>query len=577
MAQWITKKYNADLSKVAQRYHISEIVADVLIKRGLFDWTKMDQYLFPEMDVMYPPQRMKGLDKAVDLLVESIQKNRKMKIIGDYDVDGVMSTYLFYEGLSALEGQVSYRIPHRVKDGYGMRAYMAQEAKEEGCDVILTCDNGISAVDAIACAKELNMTVILTDHHEVPKEGEQEILPDADVIVNPKQKDCTYPDKNLCGAGIVYKILVRLYEKMGRTKEVTNLLPFAAIATVCDVVPLLNENRILVKNGLDLLKDTKNIGLKALLNALELKRKISSTDFGFRIGPCINAAGRLKDATMGMELLLEQDVNEAQKKALELVALNEERKEYTALATQSAKEQIKEQKLLEKDKVLVVCVEDCHESVAGIVAGRIREEYYRPTLIITKSEKGLKGSARSIPGYHMQRELSGCRELLTEFGGHAMAVGFSLTEENFMALREQLNRNCTLQESDLVEKIYFDREVPLEEMTEPVVEQLEYMEPFGEGNPAAIFAKREVAVTLVKLCGKEEQIGRLRLKDGIRLYHGVDFQVKLHLKPVMEERYGKQAWEELLAGSGEYKIDILYQPMINERFGGVEFRVLDCR
>ena len=577
MRQWVTKRYQVDLQKIAERYQISEIMADILVKRGLFDWNAMERYPFPDEEALYDGTLMKDLKKAAGILLEKIDAGKKIKIIGDYDVDGVMSAYILYRGIELLGGTADCRIPHRVHDGYGMRDYMAQEAFEEGCDTIITCDNGISAYAAVEKAKELGLTIVVTDHHEVPKEDGKEIIPPADAVVNPKQENCTYPYSQLCGAGIAYKLMVFLFEQRGMKNTSKELLPFAAIATVCDVVPLFDENRILVKNGLELLDECENIGMRALLEALEFKRKINSGDLGFRIGPCINAAGRLEDARIGLELLMEKDAKRAQKRAVELVALNEERKDYTAKAVEAAIHVIETDDMLKKP-VLVVYLEECHESVAGIVAGRIREKYYRPTLIVTNTKEGLKGSARSIPGYHMQQELMKCKNLLKEYGGHAMAAGFSLAEENLEAFRELLNANCSLTEEDLIEKVFFDKEVSFGDMTEQVVKQLDYLEPFGEGNRQPVFAIRDVAVVSMSLCGRENQIARLKLRDGMRVYQGVDFQCELHLGAAIRERYGESAWEAMKSGRAQdYVVDLLYQPSINEMFGNVEFRIVDCR
>ncbi len=577
MRQWVTKRYQADLQKIAERYQISDIVAEVLVKRGLFDWNAMDRYLFPDEDALYDTAQMKDMQKAAFILRQKIDEGKLIKVIGDYDVDGVMSTYILYRGITLLGGKAGYRIPHRVQDGYGMRSYMAEEAAEEGYDTIITCDNGISAVPAVERAKELGLTMIVTDHHEVPREDGKEVLPPADAIVNPKQEACGYPFQELCGAGIAYKLVSLLFEESGMAGYERELLPFAAIATVCDVVPLFDENRILVKSGLECLEQCHNLGMRALIDALQFHRKINAGDLGFRIGPCINAAGRLDDAVLGLELLLEQDAGCAREKAMRLVALNEERKDYTAKAVREAVAQIENGEML-KNHVLVIYIEDCHESVAGIVAGRIREKYYRPTLIVTKTKEGLKGSARSIPGYHMQQELNHCRELLKEYGGHAMAAGFSLESENLIPLRQALNNHCSLSEEELIEKISFDREVPLGEMQESVVQQLAYLEPFGQGNQEPVFAKRDLAVVSLSLCGKENQIARVQLRDGMRVYRGVDFQCELHLGEGIRGRYGDKAWEELKAGRGrDYEVDILYQPEINQMFGNVEFRIIDCR
>lgn len=577
MKQWVTKQYQADLGMIAKRYQISEIVADLLVKRGLFDWNAMERFLFPEEELFYDSALMKDMTKAASLLSDKIKEGKRIKIIGDYDVDGVMSSYILYRGIRILGGKASCRIPHRVEDGYGMRDYMAEEAYAEGCDMIITCDNGISAYSAVKKAKDLGLTVVVTDHHEVPLEDGKELLPPADAVVNPKQADCHYPCSVLCGAGIVYKLMRYLFGEKGIIYRAKELLPFAAIATVCDVVPLFDENRILVKEGLKLLKDCENAGLRALIAALDFKREINSMDLGFRIGPCINAAGRLEDAKLGLELLMEGDEKRAQERAMALVQLNEERKEYTATAVEEAIKLVETEDMLEKP-VLVIYIADCHESVAGIVAGRIREKYYRPTLIITDSKECLKGSARSIPGYHMQRALMECKELLTEYGGHAMAAGFSLPKENLMALRQALNERCTLTEEELVEKVFFDKEVSFADMTESVVKQLNYLEPFGEGNRQPVFAVREVAVVSVSICGKENQIARLQLRQGMRIYRGVDFQCELHLGEAIRNRYGEEAWNLMKAGRArDYVIDLLYQPTINEMFGNVEFKIVDCR
>lgn len=573
--RWVTKNYDIDCEKIARRYHISEILAEVLVKRGLFDWQDMDNYLFPDMDSLSDACQMKDFRKAGEILKEKIQQKKKILIIGDYDVDGVMSTYILYRGLDLLGARVGYRLPHRMRDGYGMRPYMAQEAKEKGYDTIVTCDNGISAGEAVAKGKELGMTVLVTDHHEVPGLEGEEQLPPADCVVNPKQQGCPYPYKEMCGAGIVYRLMAYLFEQAGREEHLRELLPFAAIATVCDVVPLLGENRVLVRNGLVQLENCPNPGLRALISRQEIHRELKADDMGFRIGPCINAAGRLKDAEMALELFLVRDERLAAERAERLLELNEKRKEYTARAFCQAEEMMEG---LENDRVLVLLLEDCHESVAGIVAGRLREKYYRPVLVVTESAEGLKGSARSIPGYHMQREIEKCQSLLTEFGGHAMAAGFSLPAHNFQAFRKMLNENCTLRAAQMIENVSFDREVPLEQMTEQVVGELKCLEPVGERNPGAVFARRGVQIVGVQLCGRENQIGRLRLKDGVRVYSGVDFRCENHVKPAITGRYGASSWEKLLRGElPGLEVDLLYRPKINERYGGVEFEIVDCR
>ena len=577
MKRWMTKRYQADFGKIAGKYHISEILAELLVKRRLFDWESMNRFLVPKMEYLRDPFQMKDFENAVQRIEQAIKQGKKIKIVGDYDVDGVTSTYILLHGIELLGGTAHYRIPHRIADGYGIRDYMAEEAKEEGCDLVLTCDNGISAYQAVQRAKELGMEVIITDHHEVPLQDGEEIIPPADAVVDPKQKACPYPFKDLCGAGIAYKLMAALFARAGRGDAVEELLPFAAIATVCDVVPLFDENRILVKNGLELLDMPKNIGLRALVEAQELKRKLDVGDLGFRIGPCINAAGRLDDAKLGMELFLEENQALAAQKAEELVRLNEERKLYTSKATEQAVRMIEAAEFDQK-AVYVILLEDCHESIAGIVAGRLREKYFHPAIVLTRTKWGLKGSGRSIPGYHMQKEINACGDLLTEFGGHAMAAGLSLPAENYEAFYRKLNENCSLTEEDFIEKISFDMEVPLGAVDESLVRQLSYLEPVGEGNPEIVFAARDLKIASLSLCGKENQVARVRFTEGVTTYQAVDFQCELHLGEAIRARYGVETWEKMKQGViPDVSVDVLYRPALNERYGGIDYRILECR
>ena len=579
MKQWMYKKCNADTAAIAKRYNISEVFARVLVNRGLYTWKDMDAYLFPDMEKMYKPELMKDVTKAAEILLDAVKNKVKIRVIGDYDVDGVMSSYILYRGILMLGGEVSCRIPHRVRDGYGIRDYMVDEAQEDGIGLIITCDNGISAVSAASRAKELGITYILTDHHEVPDNAGIEMIPDADAVVNPKQKACEYPYDMLCGAGVVYKLMSYIFEKKNDKSYINELLPFAAIATVCDVVPLADENRIIVSNGLKILNDTQNLknqGMRKMLEILELSEHVRAGDLGFRIGPCINAAGRLDDAALGLKMLTTTDEKEVVKIVNELIKLNEERKELTARATNDAIAQIEEMKALDKP-VLVIYLKDCHESVAGIVAGRIREKYYRPAYVLTDGEKGLKGSGRSIPGYHMQQALQNCQELLTEFGGHALAAGFSLPKENLDKFRETLNEQCNLTDEELVEKISFDMELELLDATKNLVEQLHYMEPFGESNDSAVFARGKLKIKSMYLCGKENQIAKLKLEDEGLLYEAVDFHADNCLSGVIEEKYGKDAWKQMKQGKYGQQISILYQPEINNWSGNVQMKIIDCK
>lgn len=576
MKQWVTKGCGADLQRIAERYHISPVLAEVLVKRGLHNWEEMDGYLFEDMLRLPQASEMYGLTEAAELLQKKLAEGKSLRVIGDYDVDGVMSTYILCHGLERLGGVVSSRIPHRQKDGYGMRAYMAQEAYDAGVDTIITCDNGISATEAIDRAKALGMTVILTDHHEVPSVDGEELLPAADVIVDPKQERESYPFRELCGAGVAYKLISYLYEQNNHAEWTEELLPFVALATVCDVVPLVGENRSLVKRGLALMQKTEQTGLRALIRELQFQREIVSSDLGFRIGPCINAPGRLQDAVKGFELFMETDAKEAENKARTLVELNQERREITRLAVEDAVQQIEGSPL---PPVLVVYLPTCHESVAGIVAGRLREKYYRPVFLVTDSGGQLKGSGRSIPGYHMQQALLARREDLLEFGGHAMAAGFSLRKDRLEILRQHLLEDCRLSDEDLIEKVYYDREVSLSELDTVLAQQLTWLEPTGEANPSAVFVKREALIGSVRMCGKDMHIAQIRFVEDEKAYQAVDFQGEERLGRVICRRYGEDVWEELKHGGAreKYRLTILFALEVNDRYGSIQLRLIDCQ
>lgn len=579
MKQWMIKSNRADLSKIAARYKISEILAEVLVKRGLYDWEAMDAYLYPSMDKLHDVHAIYDLDHAVSIIRNKIENNQKIQVIGDYDVDGVMSTSILVKGLRKLGAEVSWRVPHRERDGYGVRDYMAREAFEQDVDTIITCDNGISAVDAVACAKELGMTVIVTDHHDVPLDNEtgQELLPPADAVVDLKRKDNMYPWRELCGAAVAYRLIEALFEGREESAFLDELLSMAAVATVCDVVPLQSENRIIVSRGLELIQNSTNKGLSSLIRQLDLNREVDSGCIGFRIGPCINAAGRLRDASTGVELMLAEDQKEADAIAAHLIELNEERKDITARATEQAVKQIEEEGYLDQN-VLVVFAEECPESVAGIVAGRIKEKYYRPTMILTRSGDHLKGSGRSIPGYHMQQELNACASLLLEYGGHAMAAGFSLKEEKLESLRDALNERCRLTPKDLIEKITIDREVALAEVSGNLVRELNLLQPVGEQNKGALFAKRGLEILSVKIRGKEGQVGSFMVLDQGRCYNLVDFQIDQCMKKEICAKYSEAVWESLEQGNASGCVmDIIYIPRINERYGELQYTIVDCR
>lgn len=575
MKQWITKACPADLPKIAERYQVSEVFAEILVKRGLRSWQEMDAYLFEELAQETEPGRMWGLEDAAALLFARIQEKRPIRIIGDYDVDGVMSTLILYKGLEQLGGKLSYQIPHREKDGYGIRAYMVEQAVQDGVDTIITCDNGISAMEAVKRAKELGMTVIVTDHHEVPVIDGVEQIPPADVVVDPKQDRCEYGYRNLCGAGIAYKLIEYMLRQQGMAEKAEELLPFAAMATVCDVVPLQGENRWLVKRGLKQIQKTNNLGLRALIRQMEFSREIRAMDVGFRLGPCINAAGRLEDATEGLELFLAKDDQNALEQASYLHQLNESRKDITIRETKAAIQQIEQGEL---PQILVVYSSSCHESVAGIVAGRLREKYYRPVYMITDSGDHLKGSGRSIPGYHMQQELLACREHLIEFGGHAMAAGFSLQKDELEGLQQALLQRCTLSETDLTEKIYFDKEVRLGQIDKDLVTQLAWLEPIGEANPGAVFAKRDAEIHSIRMCGRENQIAQIQIQEDGKWYRAVDFHAEDCLGKAICARYGTGEWERMKAGAvGAWNVDILFTASLDQKYGSLQIQLSECQ
>lgn len=573
--KWMYTKMNYDFTPLAARMGISPLLAEILAKRGFRTENEMKGYLYPDRKSLHSPWLMKDMEKACEIILEAGQKGGKIRIIGDYDVDGVMATAVLMKGMERLGIVADCMIPDRVKDGYGIRDYMAEQAKEQGASVILTCDNGISAMDAVVRAKELGMEVVLTDHHDVPfsekDEGRVYHVPPADAVLNPKQQDCAYPCKVLCGAAVAYKLIEALYERTGRKiDDEKDLFLFVAIATVCDVMPLVEENRIFVKHGLDMIHETGNYGLDALLKEKGLsQKKVTAYHLGFVIGPCINAAGRIDTAGVSLSMLLSSSEEEAGKLAGELAALNESRREMTEQAKADAIEMI-EGAGMENDKVLFIYLPNCHESIAGIVAGKIREQYYRPTYVAVRvAHAGVKGSGRSIPGYSMYEELAGCRNLLTEFGGHPMAAGFSLPEANIFEFRRRLNRLTTLSEEELIEKLHFDLHLPLRDCDISFVEEMEVLEPFGQDNKKPLFAATGLRILRAGIVGKNQNVLRLTVsEEGSRgSFRAVGFDGGSALKEVLEEKYGAGSFDRLLSGEAGYDIDMLYQPDINEYNG----------
>lgn len=574
MERWVLLRKGADFEAIGKKYQISPRLACLIRNRDVIGEEAVDRYLNGTISDLYDGMLMKDMDKAIDILKEKILEDKKIRVIGDYDIDGVNATYILLEGLERLGADVDSDIPDRISDGYGLNRHLVERAYEAGVDTLITCDNGIAAADEIAYGKEMGMTVIVTDHHEVPfdeHDGEKRYrIPPADAVMDPKQPDCLYPFKGLCGAAVAYKLMEALWESMGKdSADLDDLIENVAIATIGDVMDLEDENRIFVKEGLQMLRRTKNPGLKALIECTGIdKNSLNSYHIGFVLGPCINASGRLDTAKRALELLRAGTQKEADILAGDLKALNDSRKDMTEEAVKQAEEQV-EATTISKDKVLVVYLPDCHESLAGIVAGRIRENYYKPVFVLTDAEEGVKGSGRSIDGYHMYEELNKCKELLTKFGGHRLAAGLSLPKENVGKFREMLNKNCTLTEEEMKEKVTIDMEMPFGCVTEGLVKELELLEPFGKGNTKPVFAARDVTLLGTRILGKNRNVLKLQVQDvnGCRieamLFHHVDdFLGKL------EEQYGKTEVEALLKGRGrQIRISMTYYPDINEYMG----------
>ena len=528
--QWIEAPRIEGNQDLAAQFHVSPMAMRLIRSRAGESAAEVRAYLYGTLEDLADARLMKGMTEAVELLRQKIRMGATIRIIGDYDIDGVNATHILVTGLRRVGAQVDTVIPDRLKDGYGINEHLIEQAKEAGIDTIVTCDNGIAAAKEIAYAKELGMTVIVTDHHEIPyREAEDgtrtTILPPADVIVNPKQADCPYPYKKLCGAAVAWRLVEVLYQEAGVPREeFLDLAQFAAVATIGDIMDLTGENRILVKYGLKQLADTTNPGYRALLavNGLEGK-KLTAYHIGFVIGPCINASGRLDTAKRALELLGASSKTEAEKLAGDLKALNDSRKDLTAKGTTEAIRLIEETDL-GQDKVLVVYLPDCHESLAGIIAGRIRERYFRPCFVLTDGEEGVKGSGRSIPGYHMFEEMTKVAELFTKFGGHPMAAGLSIPTENVELLRKRLNENCRLTDADLIPKLSYDAVLPIQYAGEQIIKELELLEPFGKENDKPLFAAANVRVKSARVIGKNRNVLKTVLEDdkGSRL-EGISF------------------------------------------------------
>lgn len=574
MENWVLLRKGADFQHISEKFHISPRVASLIRNRDVIGDDAIEKYLNGTIADLYDGMLMKDMDKAVAVLGEKIKENAKIRIIGDYDIDGIQSTYILLEGFRMLGADVDSDIPDRMKDGYGLNRNLIDRALEADVDTIITCDNGIAAAEEIAYAKSMGMTIVVTDHHEVPYTeigaGRRYILPEADAVVDPKQEDCTYPFKGLCGAAVAYKLVEALMEAMGKDAEDADyLMENVAIATIGDVMDLVDENRIFVKQGLDMLKRTENLGLKALMGCTGVNvDKLSTYHIGFVIGPCMNASGRLDTAKRALELLEAKKVAEADLLAGDLKALNDSRKDMTAQAVEEAFIQVENSELKDAD-VLVVYLPECHESLAGIVAGRIREKYYRPVFVLTKGAEGLKGSGRSIETWHMYEGLNRVKHLLSKFGGHKMAAGLSMPEENLEQFRKEINEKSGITPEDLNEKIAIDMQLPFECVNEKFIEELAVLEPFGKGNARPVFAERQVQVESARILGKNKNVLKLQVKDlhGTRMDAMYFGDVNTFVEYV-REKFGDVACECLLHGHGHgIVMAFTYYPDINEYQG----------
>lgn len=516
-SDWRVYAKRADFKGIAGRYGIDQVIARIIRNRDICGDAAIDMYLNGDINDMHNPESMKDAVLSVDIITQKIKDKCKIRIIGDYDIDGICSIYILYKGLMAAGADVDYVVPHRINDGYGINEHLIDNAINEGIDTIITCDNGIAAYNQVKYAKENGLTVIVTDHHDVPFDevnGVKEYrVPPADAVVNPKQDDCQYPFRLLCGAGVSYKLISLIYERLRLdTKDMEEYREFMAIATVGDIVDLIDENRVVVKYGLKHIAHTVNTGLKALVEECGVDiNNISSYHIGFVIGPCLNASGRLDTARKAIELMLCKNTEEAHNMARELITLNTERKQMTEDETAKAIELVEKNDML-KDRVLVIYLPDCHESIAGIIAGRIKERYYRPTFVITNAEEGAKGSGRSIEGYNMYEEINKCKNVLTKYGGHPMAAGLSLETADIDVFRKMLNDNATLDDSDLIPKTWIDVPMPVGYASMGLVGQLKLLEPFGKGNEKPVFADRDLYVKTASIIGKNRNVLKMQLE-----------------------------------------------------------------
>lgn len=588
MSKWMVAAKRADFQRISQEFGISPVLARIIRNRDVIEDDDVRKFLYGTMEDLYAPQLLKDMDKAVNILIEKITQQKKIRIIGDYDIDGVCSTYILYKGLSYCGAVVDTAIPHRMKDGYGLNENLIQEAYDAGADTILTCDNGIAAFSQIAYANSLGMTVVITDHHEVPYEeddGERKyIIPQAAAVVDPKQEECGYPFSEICGAVVAYKVVLALVARVNNTDWKTvmkselglELMEFAAFATIGDVMELRDENRIIVKSGLELMKNTRNLGLKALMDATGTEpQNIKPYTIGFVLGPCLNATGRLDSALSALELFQTIDRAMATTIAGNLKSMNDSRKELTLDGVEQAIVQVEENGY-DKDSVLVIYLPDVHESLAGIIAGRIREKYGKPAFVLTNAEDGVKGSGRSIEAFHMYDEMTKCKELFTKYGGHKLAAGLSLPEENVEKLRIALNENCTLTEEDFEEKVLIDVPMPMEYASLSFIEELDKLEPFGNGNAKPLFAQKQVSFVKGKILGQNRNVGKYTVADeNGKVYEMIYFGDIEALNDYMRQKFGETSVDCLYYGTcRDIQMSVAYYPDINEFRGNVSVQMV---
>ena len=577
--KWFIKTKRADFEAIGRRYNVSPILARIIRNRDIIEDSDIDMYLNGNIDSMHSPWMFKDMDTAVEIINIKVNQHNKIRIICDYDIDGICSGFILLECLEKLGSDVDVVVPHRIEDGYGINEHLIKQAYDDGVDTIITCDNGIAAKSAIEYGKSLGMTIIITDHHEVPfeeKDGQKEyIIPNADAVINHKQFDCNYPFKELCGAAVAYKFIQALYETRGEdTYKLRYYLQFVAIATIGDVVDLVGENRVITKYGLDILRNTDNIGISALIDACGVeKESISSYSIGFVIGPCLNASGRLDTAKKAKDLLKSTDQNRASSLANDLKKLNDERKQMTEAGVADAIEIAKE---FAEDKVLVIYLEDCHESIAGIIAGRVREKYNKPTFILTRTENCVKGSGRSIESYDMYSEMSKVKDLFIKFGGHKMAAGLSLDEKNVTLLRREINRLCPLTDLDLVPKIWIDMELPLQYITYNLVEELKRIEPFGKGNEKPCFAAKNIKIRKIMLLGDQGKVLKMELVAPTgHMFQGICFNKSQEFLSFIKEKYGSEEVKKLTRGiANDVDLKIIFYPNINTYNGRTTLQIV---